>query len=379
MVEFQVHGNTIILNRILSLLISKGARIAEPGEFTKRAFLNGKIDLVQAESVANLIHSTTNFATKKSLENLSGGFSKKIFEWKKIITKFLAEVEANLDFYDKDDLPIFDLPENKKILEEVLEEIEKTISTYKIGKILEQGAKVVLAGLPNSGKSSLFNFFVGKEKAIVTNIPGTTRDTIESKIDLFGLPIILVDTAGINENSSDPIENFGIAKSKEEISFSDVVLWVLDQENFLDSMKIFETLKLSIKNFIFVINKIDNEDFSFKKDVEKFFEEKKFSKNSISLISVKFQKNIEDLKRKIYEKLIGEDKISEESIIVSTERQKEKLFEIFSSLNLAKKEKNLELIAENLKIALDEISELLGEKFKPDILDSVFHNFCIGK
>jgi len=379
LVEFQVHGNTIILNRILSLLISKGARIAEPGEFTKRAFLNGKIDLVQAESVANLIHSTTNFATKKSLENLSGGFSKKIFEWKKIITKFLAEVEANLDFYDKDDLPIFDLPENKKILEEVLEEIEKTISTYKIGKILEQGAKVVLAGLPNSGKSSLFNFFVGKEKAIVTNIPGTTRDTIESKIDLFGLPIILVDTAGINENSSDPIENFGIAKSKEEISFSDVVLWVLDQENFLDSMKIFETLKLSIKNFIFVINKIDNEDFSFKKDVEKFFEEKKFSKNSISLISVKFQKNIEDLKRKIYEKLIGEDKISEESIIVSTERQKEKLFEIFSSLNLAKKEKNLELIAENLKIALDEISELLGEKFKPDILDSVFHNFCIGK
>ena len=370
-VELQGHGGNVVLNLILNACISHGAELAPPGEFTKRAFLNNKIDLSQAESVADLINASTEAAAKSAVNSLRGVFSNKINSLLKNLIELRVFVEACLDFPEEDINLINEGNVNKK-LESLKKSVIAILDAARQGQILRDGVKVVLIGQPNVGKSSLMNLLANESKAIVTEIPGTTRDPIKSDINIKGVPIHLVDTAGLRE-TDDIVEKLGIEKTWEAIHEADITL-ILDDitdasQNFEDKFK----KKLPKGQSIIIKNKIDllkqKPSINYENDVPHIF------------ISAKKGDGIQLLEKEIL-KIVGKDhKVShKEDIFMARSRHIDALKKVNGAINKAIK--NLEapeLVAEELMIAQKSLSQITGEFSSDDLLGQIFSQFCIGK
>ena len=376
-VEINCHGGYLVTQKILELVLKKGARHAEKGEFTKRAFMNGRIDLSQAEAVMDIIQGKTEKSISLSLEQLRGDLRDKIQNLKKLLLDVTAHVNVVLDYPEEgidEPLPAH-LRDN---LENVHTEINKLINSYDKGKKIKEGIKTAIIGKPNVGKSTLLNSLLKEERAIVTHIPGTTRDIIEEVINVRGIPLVLVDTAGIRE-TEDLVENIGVEKSKEIIEKSDLILFVLDASRELekDDHQIIELIRENNKKAIILLNKIDLSRKITRENID-FFD------GEILEISAKEETGIEEMEERIYNYILEEDvEDSSEKLVITNirhksalEKTKEAVENIFETID---SEMPMDLISVDLKEALDSLSEITGEISSEDILDHVFSNFCVGK
>ena len=374
-VEINCHGGHLISEKVLELVLKNGARHAEQGEFTKRAFMNGRIDLSQAEAVMDIIHGKTEKSISLSLEQLRGDLRDKIASFKKALLDVTAHVNVVLDYPEEgidDPLPS-NLREN---LENVYAEADRLISSYDKGKKIKEGIKTVIAGKPNVGKSTLLNSLLKEERAIVTHIPGTTRDVIEEIINIKGIPLVLTDTAGIRK-TEDIVENIGVEKSKKFIENADLVLLVLDASRELESedREVIEEIQNHNKKTIVLLNKID---------LERKIELEEFNLENILEISAKDNIGIEDMEERIYSYIVEENvEDSSEKLIITNirhktalEKTKDAIRNIFETIEARMP---MDLISVDLKEALDSLSEITGEISSEDILDHVFGNFCVGK
>ena len=374
-VEINCHGGHLISEKVLELVLKNGARHAEQGEFTKRAFMNGRIDLSQAEAVMDIIQGKTEKSISLSLEQLRGDLRDKIASFKKALLDVTADVNAVLDYPEEgidDPLPS-NLREN---LENVYAEADRLISSYDKGKKIKEGIKTVIAGKPNVGKSTLLNSLLKEERAIVTHIPGTTRDVIEEIINIKGIPLVLTDTAGIRK-TEDIVENIGVEKSKKFIENADLVLLVLDASRELESedREVIEEIQNHNKKTIVLLNKID---------LERKIELEEFNLENILEISAKDNIGIEDMEERIYSYIVEENvEDSSEKLIITNirhktalEKTKDAIRNIFETIDAGMP---MDLISVDLKEALDSLSEITGEISSEDILDHVFGNFCVGK
>lgn len=366
MVEIATHGSLIIINKVISACVSLGASIAERGEFTKRAYLNGRIDLIQAESINDIIHSDSEEAINIALSGLKGNVSSLVKNLKTQVEDVIGNMEVNIDYPEYYDIEV---ETNETILPKVdklLLDIDVILNEAKIGMLIKNGIKTAIIGKPNVGKSSLLNAFLGKNKAIVTNIPGTTRDIVEGSINLNGIKLDLLDTAGIHE-SDDEVENIGINKSKESLDEAELVLLVLDASNELNDIDK-ELLELTKnKNRIIVLNKCD---LDKKLDIEGI---------EISAIN----QDISLLKNKIIEVLGFDIKDYKNKALLTSSRQiglinktKEALLNIKELIN---NEAPFDILSVDMKIAYDSLKEILGEISSLGYDDVIFSKFCVGK
>jgi tRNA modification GTPase trmE len=374
-VEINCHGGYFVTEKVLELVLKNGARHAEKGEFTKRAFMNGRIDLSQAEAVMDLIHGKTEKSISLSLDQLRGDLKNKINNFKKSLLDVTAHVNVVLDYPEEGiDDP---LPENlRKNLEKVYEEANLLIESYDKGKKIKEGIKTVIVGKPNVGKSTLLNSLLREERAIVTHIPGTTRDIIEEIINIKGIPLVLTDTAGIRK-TDDIVENIGVEKSKQLIEKADLILLVLDASEKLEKedMEVIEKIKENNKKTIVLLNKID---------LERKLDLSSYNLENIVEISAKDNIGIEEMEDKIYSYIVEEDveNTSEKLIITNIrhktalEKTKEAVKNIFETIDTGMP---MDLISVDLKEALDSLSEITGEISSEDILEHIFGNFCVGK
>ncbi len=375
-VEINCHGGIAAADKILELCIKNGARIAEPGEFTKRAFLNGRIDLSQAEAVIELIRSKTEQSLKVAANNIKGIVKDRIEELRKRILDVMIELEASIDFIEED-LEITPYEVLGKNVIEIKKSIDVLIKDEKRGEIIKNGIKVAIVGKPNVGKSSLLNVLARKERAIVTHIPGTTRDAVEEILYMEGIPLIIVDTAGIRK-SKNIIEKIGVKKSFEYISKSELVILVMDGNTQIDSNDCEIVEELQGKNIIICLNKIDLKQVTSKKEINK-----KFKISNIIEISAKKNIGIDKLEKKIKTLVLGEEEFNIESKIIVNNRQKNILLEANRTLNHVIKAMKLKMSEEfpssDLKIAYDLLGEITGQTTTNEILDGIFGKFCIGK
>lgn len=373
-VEINCHGGYLITQKVLELVLKSGAKIAEPGEFTRRAFLNGRLDLTQAEAVIDLIHGKTDKSISLSLNNLRGDLRDQINHLKKILLDVAAHVNVVLDYPEEGvDEPI---PEHLIIeLHNVKDTITKLVESYDKGKMIKEGIKTAIVGKPNVGKSSLLNSILREERAIVTSIAGTTRDTIEEIINIKGIPLIMVDTAGIRK-TQDEVENIGVQKSKKMLKEADLVLFVLDSSrDFSDEdREIYDSIQS--EKVIGILNKIDMEK---KLDITNLTKVKKWIE-----ISALENIGIDTLENEIYNFILSENiEDSSEKLIITNirhksalEKTKKSIENIFETIDMGYP---MDLIAVDLNDALDSLSEVTGEISSEDLLDHIFSNFCVGK
>ena len=374
MCEISSHGGIVIMNKILEVVLENGAKLAEPGEFTKRAFLNGRIDLAQAEAVIDIINSKTEKEADISISQLEGGLSNKIYDIKKDILEIMADIEASIDY------PEYDIEEtsNKKILD-FLEKIDNKLikleNSFDTGKILREGILAAIIGRPNAGKSSLLNLILNEERAIVTEIEGTTRDTIEEYISVKGIPLKIVDTAGIR-NAKDEVEKIGVKKSLNIIEKSDIVIAIFDISRKLNKED-FEILELiKNKNSIIILNKID-----LKKDI--ISEEIKNINKPIIKLSTKTGEGLEDLYSEI-EKIFNLNEIANSGeTIVSNKRHKFLIKNARENIkkcqDIIKDNMPIDVISSIIREILENLGEITGESVTEDIIDEIFSKFCLGK
>lgn len=374
MCEINSHGGMIIMNKILELCLENGAELAEAGEFTKKAFLNGRIDLSQAEAVIDIINAKTDKEANISLKQLEGNLSTEITDIRKTIISLLADIEATIDY------PEYDIEEvtNKRILEALIE-VEKKINTmeksFENGKIIRDGIKTAIIGRPNAGKSSLLNLILKEERAIVTDIEGTTRDTIEEYIQVDGIPLKIIDTAGIR-NARDEVEKIGVKKAIEIAKDSDIVIAIFDINRKLNDEDE-QILKLvSEKNAIIVLNKID---LNSNTDLTKI---KKANKPIVKL-STKTKEGIEELYNKISEIYNLKEIANNGELIVSNNRHKKLIKNAKQNLDIAKQtildKMPIDIISGNLKEIIEELGKITGETVTEDVINEIFSKFCLGK
>lgn len=373
-VEINCHGGYVVTEKVLELVLKKGARLAEAGEFTRRAFLNGRIDLTQAESVMDLIHGKTEKSVSLSLNQLRGDLKEQIVVLKKLLLDVAAHVNVVLDYPEEGiDEP---LPANlRDNLDTVIATTTKLIESYNKGKMIKEGVKTAIVGKPNVGKSSLLNSVLREERAIVTKIAGTTRDTIEEIVNIKGIPLVMIDTAGIRE-TQDEVENIGVEKSKSLIKNADLVLFVLDSSRELDKEDIEIYERIESDKVIGILNKIDMER---KIDISGFNKVKKWIE-----ISALEKVGIEDLEDEIYDYVVsGQVEDSSEKLVITNVRHKSALEKTKKSveniLETIDMGYPMDLIAVDLKEAIDSLSEVTGEISNEDLLDHIFSNFCVGK
>lgn len=380
-VEISCHGSIYIQQRILSLLINKGCRLATAGEFTQRAFFNGKMDLSQAEAVADLINSQTKAAHSVALNQMKGTFSNKLSLLREKLLHLVSLLELELDFGDHEELEFADRKELIQISNELHNEIKKLTSSFSTGNAIKNGIPVSIIGNTNVGKSTLLNHLIGEEKAIVSDIPGTTRDIIEDVVNINGISFRFIDTAGIR-STSDTIEKIGIERSYNAINHSQIVIWVIDGSNYeiekINDIK--QYLLKSGKIIITVINKID---IATQQQLDTIKLHLSDTLNNVLLISAKKEQYIEELTNLLYEKAgISED--INNDIIVNNVRHYEALQHSLESIERIIEGLNnnipSDFIAQDARETIHYLSEITGgEITTPEVLSNIFSKFCIGK
>ena len=375
-IEINCHGGFISVKKILELILSKGVRLAEAGEFTKRAFLNGRIDLSQAEAIIDVIKSKTDMAHEVAQSQLEGSLDKKIKDLRMNVTEVLAHLEVSIDFAEEDVEEITYQTLEEKALE-LRNEIKKLYDTAESGKILRDGLKTVIVGKPNVGKSSLLNSILGENRAIVTDIAGTTRDVIEEFVNIKGIPLKIVDTAGIRE-TEDVVEKIGVEKSRESFSTADLVIMVLDASRKLseEDMEILESLKN--KKTIVLLNKMDLEPQIELEKIEEFVN----SEDIIKISALKHQ-GIEELQDKIEAMVYHGSVKNSSNLMITNSRHKDALFKAYESINDAisaiEQRMPYDFIEVDFKNIWDYLGYINGDTVREDLLDTIFANFCIGK
>ena len=375
-IEINCHGGFISVKKILELILSKGVRLAEAGEFTKRAFLNGRIDLSQAEAIIDVIKSKTDMAHEVAQSQLEGSLAKKIKDLRMNVTEVLAHLEVSIDFAEEDVEEITYQTLEEKALE-LRNEIKKLYDTAESGKILRDGLKTVIVGKPNVGKSSLLNSILGENRAIVTDIAGTTRDVIEEFVNIKGIPLKIVDTAGIRE-TEDVVEKIGVEKSRESFSTADLVIMVLDASRKLseEDMEILESLKN--KKTIVLLNKMDLEPQIELEKIEEFVN----SEDIIKISALKHQ-GIEELQDKIEAMVYHGSVKNSPNLMITNSRHKDALFKAYESINDAisaiEQRMPYDFIEVDFKNIWDYLGYINGDTVREDLLDTIFANFCIGK
>ena len=372
-VEISCHGGMYITKEILNAVIMSGASLAEPGEFTKRAYLNGKMDLTEAESVMDIISAKSKSAARAALFVKDGALFKKSQQVKQLLLDKAAHLSAWAD-YPEEDIPEVTEDSIMEAIEESISILEKLLSTYDMGQVVKEGIDTVIAGRPNAGKSTLMNLLVGREKSIVTNIAGTTRDVVEDTVLVGNVMLKLSDTAGIRDTDNE-IEKIGVQKTFDKIKGAGLVIALFDNNEELNSEDIDLINKIKNMPCIAVINKIDLEDKVDKKYITNNIE-------NVVYISAKQQDNIDELKNMI-EKLAGTEDFDPSAGIVANERQRNAIRNAVNSLYEAKESlamgMTMDAITVSLQETIDYLLELTGEKAGEEIVDSVFHNFCVGK
>ena len=375
-VEFNCHGGIVPLQRVLELTLQAGARLAAPGEFTKRAFLNGRIDLAQAEAVVEVIKSKTDLARRVAIDVLTGRLSREVNALSDRLADLLAEVEASVDFPDED-LDFMATNAMFQTARLIQRDLTELLATASEGKILREGISVAIVGKPNVGKSSLLNALLQAERAIVTDIPGTTRDTIEESLNLEGIPIKLVDTAGIHE-TDDIVERQGVDRSRTYLDSADLVLMMFDASQALMDADFALLREANSRRAILILNKIDLPIVTLPVDLPPIVPQ-----NRIVQTSVLFEKGIEQLKSVILQEVFGDTFPSGESPIVTNVRHYDALRRAEIALDHAieslQGEMSPEFTAVDLRSSLDCIGEIVGKTTTDDILERIFSQFCVGK
>lgn len=372
-VEISCHGGMYITKEVLNAVIMAGASLAEPGEFTKRAYLNGKMDLTEAESVMDIISAKSKSAARAALFVKDGALFKKSQQVKQLLLDKAAHLSAWAD-YPEEDIPEVSEDSIMEAIEESISILEKLLSTYDMGQVVKEGIDTVIAGRPNAGKSTLMNLLVGREKSIVTNIAGTTRDVVEDTVLVGNVMLKLSDTAGIRDTDNE-IEKIGVQKTFDKINGAGLVIALFDNNEVLNSEDIDLINKIKDMPCIAVINKIDLEDKVDKKYITDNID-------NVVYISAKQQDNIDELKNMI-EKIAGTEDFDPSAGIIANERQRNAIRNAVNSLYEAKESlamgMTMDAITVSLQETIDYLLELTGEKAGEEIVDSVFHNFCVGK
>ena len=375
-VEISCHGSPFIHQQVIDACIQKGARLAKPGEFTQRAFINGKLDLTQAEAVADLIASNTNASHKTAVNNIRGGFSSALKNLREQLIKFSALIELELDF-SQEDVEFVDRHELKKLLQHAKLQTTQLLDSFRLGNVIKNGVTVAIIGKPNAGKSTLLNVLLNEERAIVSEIAGTTRDTIEEIINIDGILFRLIDTAGIRSHSIDSIEIIGMQRSLDKMKQSDLVLYLFDvNEIAVDELQTIEKeFKSQQINHLLIANKVDliNEPDA----------REKFSAIAgIIFISARTNLHVEVLKERMIDMVLI-DNLETENVIVTKARHDHAFRKLSESLNDVYEgvENKLpgDLLALDIRTALQYLGEITGEITNEDQLDYIFSKFCIGK
>ena len=374
MCEINSHGGNIVMKQILELCIENGAELAEPGEFTKRAFLNGRIDLSQAEAVIDVINAKTKIETKESINQLQGYLSKRISNIRKKLIDMMVDIDANIDYPEYD---LEDVSYNKATQEltDIYNDLNKLEKSFDNGKIIKNGIKVAIIGKPNAGKSSLLNAMLKEERAIVTEYEGTTRDTIEEFLEIDGIPIRIIDTAGIR-NAKDEVEKIGIKKSKEVAKTADLVIAIFDITKKLDEEDKKMLDIIGNKKSIIVLNKIDLVDkVNIPEEILKY-------ENIIEMSALNKQ-GIEEMYNKIAELFKFNDIEEDNSFIITNIRHKELIKKanknIEDAINTLKNNLPIDIISINIKDALENLGNITGENVSENIINEIFKKFCLGK
>ena len=376
MCEINSHGGNIVVKKILELCLKNGAELAEPGEFTKRAFLNGRIDLLQAESVVDIINAKSEREAKTGVKQLEGGLSNKIAQIKQEILDVMVNIEVAIDYpeYDVDEVTNNQIIDMLKSVKEKLENLEKTFDN---GKIIKEGIKTAIIGRPNAGKSSLLNRILKEDRAIVTEYEGTTRDTIEEYVNINGIPLKLIDTAGIR-NAKDEVEKIGIARAKEIAKEADLIIAIFDSSKNLteEDLEILNLVKN--KKAIIVLNKTD-----LKSAIDENNQEFKDFKGKIVKISALNNTGIEE----IYDEITRLFDLSEinldNEVVITNVRQKNLISKAIESVDKTKKtifeKMPLDIVAIYIKEILEDLGNITGEFVTEDIINEIFAKFCLGK
>lgn len=374
-VEVQCHGGIVMLRKILELILNSGARAAEPGEFTKRAFLGGRIDITQAESVMDMIHAKNELAARSSISQLKGSLSNRVKEIRSLLLNQIAFIESALD--DPENYSLDGYSEQlKEKLEEIKKEIRHLIDTAEEGKMIKEGIRTVILGKPNAGKSSLLNALLGENRAIVTDIAGTTRDTLEEDVMIHGIPLKIVDTAGIHE-TVDIVEKIGVDKARESVEEADLVLYVVDGNKPLDADDTQIIGLLEGKKAIIVMNKIDIEQV-----VDKMWITSKINAPVVE-ISAKTGEGMEKLYGIIKDMFFHGKLSMNDEVYITNLRHKQALAEAEQSLEqvLSSIDRNMpeDFLSIDLMAAYEQLGTILGESLDDDLANEIFDKFCMGK
>lgn len=374
-VEIDCHGGMQVMQEILHLLVKKGARIAEPGEFTKRAFLNGRIDLSQAESVMDLISAKSNLAAKSALSQLKGSLKDKIIDLRQALIHNIAFIESALDDPEHYSLDGFD-DELDSLLIKIENEIRHLIETAQDGQMMKEGIQTVILGKPNAGKSSILNVLSGRERAIVTDIAGTTRDTLEEFISIHGIPLNIVDTAGIRE-TEDIVEKIGVDKSFEAMEHADLILYIVDASIPLDDndKQIIDVIQN--KNVIILQNKSDLDIVVTKEEIQKLINK------SIIDISAKEKTGFEDFYQLLNDMFFHGNLSFNDEIYITNLRHKNALEDALSSILMVRQSIQdgmpEDFLSIDLMAAYERLGYIIGESLEDDLVDTIFREFCMGK
>ncbi len=374
-VEINCHGGVVVINKILEIVCENGARIAEPGEFTKRAFLNGRIDLSQAEAVIDIINSKNEYALSNSVRQLRGSISEKIKTIRGKILDEISFIETALD--DPEHISLEGYTKKLEgVVDESMKELKKLIDTSNNGKVVVEGIKTVILGKPNAGKSSFLNALIGEERAIVTDIEGTTRDSLEENINISGLSLKIIDTAGIRD-TVDIVEQIGVKRAKDLAKEADLIIFIVDSSKDLDDND-YEIMKLiKEKKYIVLLNKSD---LNSRVEIEALNE---LDKSNIITISAKNNEGIDLFEDRVKEMFLNGEINFNDEIFVTNARQKKSIINAYSSLKLVKKsiEDNMpeDFYSIDLLNTYEELGKVIGEALEDDLVNNIFSKFCMGK
>lgn len=382
-VEISCHGSSYILQRVLQLLIGQGCRLAEPGEYTQRAFLNGKMDLSQAEAVADLISSATSATHRMAMNQMRGGFSRELSALRDKLLHLTSLMELELDFSDHEELEFADRTELSQIADEIEQVISRLANSFSVGNALKNGVPVAIIGETNAGKSTLLNALLNEEKAIVSDVHGTTRDVIEDTVNLHGITFRFIDTAGIRQ-TTDVVESIGIERTFQKIGQADIILWMIDTDNSelrtqSSELKTEILPHLEDKNLIILFNKCDKVSSEQLSEWEASFADVDAPK---LFLSAKHRMGLDELETLLV-KTAALPEISQSDVIVTNVRHYEALIRALDSIHRVQSGLQMNLsgdfVSQDLRECIHHLSDIVGEVSNDAVLQNIFKNFCIGK